>query len=67
MTITMTKPRSPLLVTFAEDAGDSHFCNVTEMRKKTGATVRTHYILMSDLQTWIDVYAGQGFGRINGK
>ncbi len=59
--VKMRKKGSPHLVVIASDPADLHFCHV-EMRKlKTGAVVGRHYILRSDVQTFVSMYRRDGF------
>lgn len=61
LSLTMTKPRSPLMVTIAEDPADSHFMNVRVIKRGTGEVVKTHYILGSDREQWTRMYERDGF------
>jgi len=64
--VKMRKKGSPHQVVIASDPADIHFCNV-EMRKlKTGAIVGRHYILRSDVQTFVSMYRRDGFAPVEG-
>ncbi len=58
--ITMTKPHSPHTIVFSSDV-DPHFMNIEVKKRATGATVCSHYILKSDMATWISMYEGDNF------
>mgnify|MGYP006961682235 CR=1 FL=1 len=59
--VKMRKKGSPHLVRIVSDPADNHFCNV-EMRKiSTGEVRGQHYILKSDLSTWISMFNRDGF------
>ena len=59
--ILMRKSHSPHVVTFTPDPQDSHFVDVRIIRKATGEIRTSHYILRSDLATWIEYFESQGF------
>ena len=59
--ITMCKPHSPHVVTFTPDPQDSLFVDVRIIRKATGEVRASHYILRSDLSTWISMYEADNF------
>ena len=61
--ITMTKPHSPHTIVFSSDV-DPHFINVILLKRATGQVVATHYILRSDMPTWIGMYENDGFKTI---
>jgi hypothetical protein len=64
--VKMRKKRRPHMVVIASDPADLHFCNV-EMRKlKTGAAVCNHYILRSDVQSFVSMYRRDGFAPVEG-
>lgn len=56
----MEKNHSPHKVIFTLD-GDSHFVNVVLLKRATGQVVATHYILRSDMPSWVTMYEGDGF------
>lgn len=57
----MEKNHSPHVVTFTPDPQDSHFVDVRIIRKATGEVRGQHYILKSDMPTWISYYEGDNF------
>lgn len=59
--LTMTKAHSPHVVTFTPDPQDSLFVDVRIIRKATGEVRGQHYILKSDLSTWVSMYEGDNF------
>ena len=59
--IVMSKEHSPHEVRITTDPEDDHFCNIAVMRKRDGSTACQHYILTSDVPTWIGYYEGDGF------
>jgi len=59
--VKMRKKGSPHLVVIASDPADLHFCNVELRKLKTGAVVGRHYILRSDVQTFVSMYRRDGF------
>jgi len=59
--IQMTKKRSPHRITIKTDPSDDHFCNVELTKIKTGEIKATHYILTSDLLTWMSFFESDGF------
>ena len=59
--IIMTKPRSPHEVRITTDKEDTHFTIVELVRRGTGVTVCSHYILKSDMATWISMYEADNF------
>lgn len=61
--ITMTKPHSPHTIVFSSDV-DPHFINVILLKRATGQVVATHYILRSDMPSWVTMYEGDGFKTI---
>ena len=61
----MEKNHSPHVVTFTPDPQDSHFVDVRIIRKATGEIRASHYILRSDLSTWIGMYENDGFVEHN--
>ena len=64
--VKMRKKGSPHIVKIFSDPSDGHFCNV-EMRKiKSGAIAAQHYILRSDLQTWVSMFRSDGFCVVEG-
>jgi len=58
--ILMRKPHSPHEITFTPDE-DPHFMVIEVRKRATGATVCSHYILKSDMATWISMYEGDNF------
>ena len=62
--IIMTKPRSPHEVRITTDKEDTHFTIVELVRRATGQVVATHYILRSDMPSWVTMYEGDGFKTI---
>jgi len=61
--LTMEKNHSPHKVIFTLDS-DSHFVNVILLKRATGQVVATHYILRSDMPSWVTMYEGDGFKTI---
>jgi len=61
--ITMTKPHSPHTIVFSSDV-DPHFMNIEVRKRATGEIRASHYILRSDLSTWVSMYEGDGFKTI---
>ena len=61
--LTMTKSHSPHEVKFKSDT-DPHFVNVEVRKRATGQVVATHYILRSDMPSWVTMYEGDGFKTI---
>ena len=61
--IRMSRPGSPHMIEILTDPDDSHFCNVIQRRAKTGEAVCSHYILTSDVSTWISKYEAKGFAE----
>ena len=59
--LTMTKDHSPHVVTFTPDPQDSLFVDVRIIRKATGEVRASHYILRSDMATWITMYEADNF------
>ncbi len=59
--VKMRKKGSPHLVVIASDPADLHFCNVELRKLKTGAVVGRHYILRSDVQSFVSMYRRDGF------
>jgi len=59
----MTKSHSPHEVKFKSDT-DPHFVNVEVRKRATGQVVATHYILRSDMPSWVTMYEGDGFKTI---
>jgi len=59
--LTMTKDHSPHVVTFTPDPQDSLFVDVRIIRKATGEVRASHYILRSDMATWISMYEADNF------
>jgi len=57
----MEKNHSPHVVTFTPDPQDSHFVDVRIIRKATGEIRASHYILRSDLATWIEYFQSDNF------
>lgn len=64
--VKMRKKGSPHLVVIASDPADIHFCNVELRKLKTGAIVGRHYILRSDVQTFVSMYRRDGFSPVEG-
>jgi hypothetical protein len=64
--VKMRKKGSPHLVVIASDPADAHFCNVELRKLKTGAIVGRHYILRSDVQTFVSMYRRDGFSPVEG-
>ena len=62
--ILMRKPHSPHEVVFSPDPSDNHFFNVVLRKRATGQVVATHYILRSDMPSWVTMYEGDGFKTI---
>ena len=62
--ILMRKPHSPHEVVFSPDPTDNHFVNVILLKRATGQVVATHYILRSDMPSWVTMYEGDGFKTI---
>jgi hypothetical protein len=62
--ILMRKPHSPHEVVFSPDPSDNHFVNVILRKRATGQVVATHYILRSDMPSWVSMYEGDGFKTI---
>ena len=62
--LTYRKVNTGLELTFSQ-ADDGHFCDVSIIRLKSGAVVRSHYILLSDVPQWIGVYESDGWMRYN--
>jgi hypothetical protein len=62
--ILMRKPHSPHEVVFSPDPSDNHFVNVILLKRATGQVVATHYILRSDMPSWVTMYEGDGFKTI---
>ncbi|NLD63519.1 MAG: hypothetical protein GX646_06450 [Bacteroidales bacterium] len=62
----MRRKGSPHLVVIASDPADAHFCNVELRKLKTGAIVGRHYILRSDVQTFVSMYRRDGFSPVEG-
>lgn len=58
--ITMTKPHSPHTIVFSSDV-DPHFINVILLKRATGQVVATHYILRSDMPSWVTMYEADNF------
>jgi len=58
--ITMIKTHSPHEVKFKSDT-DPHFVNVVLLKRATGQVVATHFILRSDVPSWVTMYEGDGF------
>jgi hypothetical protein len=56
----MTKSHSPHEVKFKSDS-DPHFVNVVLLKRATGQVVATHYILRSDMPSWVTMYENDGF------
>lgn len=65
--IRMTKDHSPHVVTFSSDPQDSHFVDVRIIRKATGETKASHYILRSDVAQWVGMYESDGFTIVEHK
>lgn len=59
--ILMRKPHSPHEIVFSPDPSDNHFFNVVLRKVKTGAEVATHYILRSDMPSWVTMYEADNF------
>ena len=59
--LTMTKAHSPHVVTFTPDPQDGLFVDVRIIRKATGEIRASHYILRSDLATWIEYFQSDNF------
>lgn len=59
--IRMTKLHSPHEIVFSPDAEDTFFINIEVRKKATGEIRASHYILRSDLSTWISMYEGDNF------
>ena len=64
--VKMRKKGSPHQVVIASDPDDIHFCNVELRKLKTGAIVGRHYILRSDVQTFVSMYRRDGFSPVEG-
>ncbi len=62
--ILMRKSHSPHEVVFSPDPADNHFVNVILLKRATGQVVATHYILRSDMPSWVTMYEGDGFKTI---
>lgn len=58
--ILMRKPHSPHEVVFTADV-DPHFINVILLKRATGQVVATHYILRSDMPSWVTMYEADNF------
>ena len=56
----MEKNHSPHKVIFTLDS-DSHFVNVILLKRATGQVVATHYILRSDMPSWVTMYEADNF------
>jgi hypothetical protein len=64
--ITMRKKGSPHLVKITSDPADAHFCDVRLIRLKDNSVRGKHYILASDVQTWVAMYRRDGFNPMEG-
>lgn len=64
--IVMRKDHSPHEIVFSPD-NDTHFMNIEVKKRATGATVCQHFILKSDLPTWISYYEGDNFKIVEPK
>ena len=62
--ITMRKKHSPHEIVFSPDPSDNHFVNVILLKRATGQVVATHYILRSDMPSWVTMYENDGFKTI---
>ena len=62
--LTMTKDHSPHVVTFTPDPQDSLFVDVRIIRKATGEVRGQHYILKSDVPTWLSYFESDGFSIV---
>ena len=60
----MTKDHSPHVVTFTPDPQDSLFVDVRIIRKATGEVRGQHYILKSDVPTWLSYFESDGFSIV---
>lgn len=58
--ILMRKPHSPHEVVFTADV-DPHFMNIEVKKRATGVTVCSHYILRSDMPSWVTMYEADNF------
>ena len=59
--ILMRKSHSPHEVVFSPDPSDNHFVNVILLKRATGQVVATHYILRSDMPSWVTMYEADNF------
>jgi hypothetical protein len=48
-------------------AEDPHFVDVNMVRLKTGMVTRSHYILLSDLPVWLNMFEDDKWERYNKK
>ena len=62
--ILMRKSHSPHEVVFSPDPSDNHFVNVILRKRATGQVVATHYILRSDMPSWVTMYENDNFKTI---
>ena len=62
--LTMRKAHSPHEIVFSPDAEDTFFINIEVRKKATGEIRASHYILRSDLSTWISMYEGDNFAVV---
>jgi len=56
----MIKKGSPHEVEFVTDT-DPHFTNVLMRKRKTSELVCSHFILTSDVPTWVSYHEADGF------
>jgi len=59
----MRKKHSPHKVLITPDK-DPHFCDVRLIRMKDNSVRGKHYILASDVQTWVSMYRRDGFSPV---